>query len=67
MKFSALLVLGFALSGAAGACPVCGTEAGQVVRAAIFNHSFFPTLLEVVVPFCVLGLVLYAVHGWLPE
>jgi hypothetical protein len=67
MKFSAMLVLALMVSEAADACPVCGTDVGQAVRAALFNQTFFPTLLEVVAAFPAIGLVLYAVHRWLPE
>jgi hypothetical protein len=51
----------------AHACPVCDSEIATAVRAGIFNASFFPTLLEVVAPFPVVGLVIYAVSRYLPD
>jgi hypothetical protein len=51
----------------ASGCPICSTEAGAAVRAGIFNASFLPTLLEVIAPFPVLGLVLYVLNRFLPD
>ena len=49
------------------ACTVCDTDVGVAVRAGIFNASFLPTLLEVLAPFPVLGLVLLALDRYLPD
>ena len=49
------------------ACTVCDTEVGVAVRAGLFNAAFVPTLLEVLAPFPVLALVLYAINRYLPD
>ncbi len=49
------------------ACTVCDSDAGVAVRSGIFNPSFLPTLFEVIAPFPVLGLVLYALSRCLPD
>ncbi len=49
------------------ACTVCDTATGTAVRAGIFNDSFLITFLEVVAPFPVLGLALYAINRYLPD
>ena len=51
----------------ASACAVCDSEIGIVVRAGLFNGSFFPTLLEVAAPFPVFGLAIYAISRYLPD
>ena len=49
------------------ACTVCDTATGTALRAGIFNDSFFITFLEVIAPFPVLGLVLFAINRYLPD
>lgn len=61
----ATLVLGMPLP--AIGCPVCDTETGAAVRAGIFNADFLPTLLEVLAPFPVLGLILFIINRYLPD
>lgn len=58
----------FLLSAAAcHGCTVCDSPNGEALRGGVFNDSFFITFLEVVAPFPVLGLALYALNRLLPD
>lgn len=49
----------------AAACPVCGSETGQQVRAGLFNSDLGVNLLATCLPFALLLGVAAAVHvGW---
>ena len=63
----ALLVFPFTFPSLARACTVCDSEIGIAVRAGVFNESFLLTFLEVVAPFPVLGLAIFAIHRYLPD
>lgn len=50
------------------ACPVCNSETGGIVRAAIFNADFLPTLASTLAPFPVLLALVAALRfGWAPD
>lgn len=62
-----LVTFGAILLGAAPAltCPLCESEAGQQVRAGIFNEDFGYNLLLTASPFPVLlGIVALIHFGW---
>ncbi len=50
------------------ACPVCNGETGGIVRAAIFNAEFLPTLASTLAPFPVLLALVAALRfAWPPH
>ena len=61
------LTLLFVRDATSVACTVCDTDVGIAVRSGLFNAAFTPTLLEVIAPFPVLALVIYAINRYLPE
>lgn len=50
------------------ACPFCGTESSNQVRANIFNENFLSNVLLTFAPFPVLILIVTAIHlGFSPK
>jgi hypothetical protein len=49
------------------ACTTCASVTGEAVRAGIFNDAFVRTFFEVLAPFPIFGLVVYALNRRLPE
>lgn len=60
----AIGLLGTLASAAVQACPVCHSDLGQQVRAAIFNGEFAWHLLVVALPFPLLALTAAAMARW---
>lgn len=56
-----------ATASAAAACPLCGSDTGEQVRAGIFGGDFAATLLAVLLPFPVLAAVVIVIHRGPPR
>jgi hypothetical protein len=48
---------------AADACPVCDSQTGQEVRAAVFNEDFWSNLFVSLAPFPIFLGIVAAIHG----
>ena len=49
------------------ACPLCTTNTGTEVRAAIFNHNFVLYLFTLLIPFIFFILISLAIYYGLPN
>jgi hypothetical protein len=56
------MALGAVTPDAASACPVCDTATGALVRAGIFDDTFWVTLLQVTAPLPVLVALIARLH-----
>jgi len=62
----AIATLALTFAGEVLACPICNSTTGLAVRSTIFGQDFFKTFWEVLAPFPLLAVSVYAINRSLP-